>query len=73
MRVRRVLSSVRWAFRESVRESEFDIEYGEFKRLCDHCVVRNGPNCPRKSQLQPHHENMIAVICDIFVSPRSTS
>lgn len=67
-RVRRIQSSVRWAFRSTVDETEFNIETKNFKRLCDHCQVKNGPNCPRKNQLllKYHQDNMIAVICDFF-------
>jgi len=58
MKVRRVASDVRWAFRETIRDVD--------KRLCDQCLVINGPNCPRKKQLRKEHENMIATICVYF-------
>jgi hypothetical protein len=66
MKVRRIASDVRWAFRETIRETEVDVGNEEYKRLCDHCQVINGPNCPRKSQLRKEHENMIATICVYF-------
>lgn len=69
MRYRRTLSDVRWAFRESVPENDYDVSRGDYKRLCDHCQVIDGPKCPRKRQLvQKRHQTMIATVC-IFFTP----
>jgi hypothetical protein len=70
MKVRRVLADVRWAFRETVTENELDIHRGDFKRLCDHCVMINSHKCPRKKQLQPRTQAMIATRCVFFIATR---
>ena len=66
MKYRRVMSDVRWAFRLSVHETENDIDQGQFKRLCDHCQVIDGPKCPRKQQLQDQYQSMTATACIYF-------